>query len=254
MSRMRIACVTACLVLLTASTQGKVASQTTSSKEAKLREAEQVAAHFVKRFSATLDFGVVYREMFVRERVLRRRNVVSMFDGLIEDSLLKKLHDREKEQAYIAFMNTFYVSWLYLLNVNGLYDKDDPAVYLPRDIQAEIKRTAFNRCRFLDRDDDDCENLRFKTRKGLARFISFSNRLTVLFRRHMPGRPFDSPAYRANVRNIVWNGQGPYVNNGDSFLEIDKSRPVYEIASGMFLFSIIEEEGTLRIASLTISN
>jgi hypothetical protein len=69
----------------------------------------------------------------------------------------------------------------------------------------------------------------------------------------MPRRAFSSPAYRANVRDLVWYDRAPAVNAGDWYYKVEESTPVYEISRGMFFFSIMEEQGTLRVLALTWS-
>ncbi len=236
-------------VLLAVGVSGSGATRQDSPEaKEKLRQAEQLADRFVARFARTLDFGVVYREMFVRDRKLRRRNL----DWFVSKDLLAHLDDPAIEEAYIAMMNTTYLSWLYTLNRPAGFGEDDKELHWPRDVKDEIKRTLFNRCRFLDR-DADCEKLGeapFKTKRDLTQFIYFSNRLSVLFRKHIPRRPFASRAYKRNVRDIVWNGMSSEINDGDHYFEIPEGTPVLEMSRGMFRFQMVEEHGVLRIFNL----
>ena len=229
--------------------------QEPGAEQEKLRRAEQLADRFVKRFGETLDFGVVYREMFVRDKAQRRRNAESVLNGLAEKRLISELDDATLEETFVAFMDSMYVSWLYMLNVKGFADKD-PERYFPREVLREIRRTAFSECSLLLAGGADCDKLgaeSFKTKGELARHVSHWRRLTALFRKHMPRRPFNNSAYKLNVRDIVWSSRQPTVNDGNWYFGIEKRIPVYEISRGMFLFNIIEERGVFRVLHLTWS-
>jgi len=214
----------------------------------KLRRAEALADRFVTRFVTTLDFKHVYEEMYVDDKRLRRRDLDYILSGIVSKELIAQLDDGSVGRLYTSFMNTTYLSWLYALNKpRGLSDDD-----FPRDVNAEIKRTAFNRCRFLDR-HEDCRKVDeevFKTKRDLEWFISTSDRLSSLFRKHIPRRPLRSLAYNRNVRDLVWNGRPSRIDNGDSYFDISQTTPVYEVSRGMFLFQIIEEQGAMRVFNL----
>jgi len=213
-----------------------------------------MADRFVRRFGETLDFRVVYREMFVRDAKLRHRDIELLTDGLLAKPFRGRLDHRTSAETYLAFMSTFYVGWLFELNVRDVYHKE-PAEYLPRDVLREAKKTPFGRC--ILHLDPNCETMDeegFKTRRELNEFLRLSRRVSNLLRRHMPKRPFESHSYKTNVREIVWNNQTPEVFDGDGAFEIANGTPVYQIARGMFLFRIVNEKGKLRVLSLIFAN
>jgi hypothetical protein len=84
-------------------------SRAVTSVQLKQKAAEEEADRVMRRFYDTLDFGVIYREMYVSDP-LKSRAVLSMFTGIFMDQKLEKapaptFDFAAMERAYIANQN-----------------------------------------------------------------------------------------------------------------------------------------------------
>jgi hypothetical protein len=220
------------------------------SAQVKLQQAEQLADRFARRFAATLNFEIVYREMFVRDPTLRRRNAEGVLNGLAVKQLSDQVDDATKDKLFVSFMNTLYLGFLYEMNVKDAFKKE-PVQYLPRELMRVVKRSGLYKCAYFE---NDCSAHEIKTQKELRQIISMGRRLSVVLRRHIPRNAIGSKTYQANVKELVWSGRASSVSQGDSFFAIDERVPVYEVARGIFLFQIIEEAGEFKVLTLIFAN
>ncbi len=100
-------------------------AQKDSTEYAKQRRAEQVADRFVKRFQATLDFGMTWKTFRLSDPSCTHRA-----NGILDQSDYERLqlNRRTIEKLYIATMNYYYlmnVHDLSLARIGSQSDSDD---------------------------------------------------------------------------------------------------------------------------------
>ena len=72
--------------------------------------AEKAADKIVKRFYETLDFGVIYRELYVKDEKLRRAEVAIVASNLLFQGEFSKLSKREQYQVDFEAMERAYLA------------------------------------------------------------------------------------------------------------------------------------------------
>ena len=217
-------------------------AQKNSTEDAKQRRAEQVADRFVNRFRATLDFGMAWKAFRLSDPSCTHRA-----NGILDESDYErlKLNSRTIEKLYIATMNLYFlmgVHELSLARIGSQSDSDDSST--PNEVEVIQKRS-----KFFQNDDRKLQNAR-----EVGELISTFNRLSALYRKHMPAGAMNSPAWRANQKYLISrNGMDQEGTlNGDETFCVPKKTKVYIVDRGLFYFYVVEEGRKMRVAGLGI--
>ncbi len=249
------------LLLAATSTIAQGGAQKTVAVRENIERAEQLADRFVQRFRETLDFEVVYREFFIVDPEKRLRNSsLIVFDSEQHEELKKKMSPSETEQAYIGFMNLYYLVALYVSNI--LTEEEENSSKLkaeelfPPELLKAIKEPSI--CFFFDDylGEEACKETSelFQTADEARQFVKNANHLAALLRKYMPPEPFDSPKYKAYIKQLERNGRETGIEQGDGYFGVGVETTVYEIYRELFALNVVEENGEMKVVGIPIGN
>ncbi len=224
------------------SERGKEMSSAMTSQEA--HRVKEAADRFVQRFRETLDFGLVFDEMFVSDAVQRLRKA-GFFQGMnISPQLIEQLDDGTLERAYKAFMNFYYLNGVYDLSVG----KESP----PPEVAAAIKASRFYNLLSVEGSE---AQLTITTQEELKQFIADLNNVAALYRQQLSRDVFDSPTYKASLKAINKEGRRALqVKNGYEDFGVKENVKVYGVEQDLFIFFFVEENSELKVLTLGIGN
>jgi hypothetical protein len=217
-------------------------AQKDSTEYAKQRRAEQVADRFVKRFQATLDFGMTWKTFRLSDPSCTHRA-----NGILDQSDYERLqlNRRTIEKLYIATMNYYYLMNVHDLSLARIGSRSDSGdASTPSEVNVIVKRS-----KFFQNDDRKLQNAR-----EVGELISTFDRLSALYKRDMPAGAMKSPAWRANQKYLMTGSgvdhEGPL--NGSETFCIPQKTKVYIVDRGLFYFYLVEEGRKMKVAGLGI--
>lgn len=255
------------LLLVASSSIAQESAQKTGAARKNLKRAEQLADRFVERFKETLDFEVVYREVFViahEKRLLNSSSIV--FETKRQEEIKINITPSETEQAYIGFMNLYYLVALYLSNILTEEEKENSSaikskVLFPPELLEAIKEpsTCFFFIDYLE--DSSCKDnpeqadpKLFQTVEEVRQFARSASYITMLFRKYMPREPFNSPGYKAHINQLEWHSNETSVSEGDDYFGVGQETTTYQVYRELFVLNIVEENGEMKVAGIPIGN
>jgi hypothetical protein len=217
-------------------------AQNDSIEHAKQRRAGQIADRFVNQFRATLDFGVAWKAFRLSDPSCTHRA-----NGILSDSDYErlKLSSRTIERLYIATMNYYFLMTVYELSlapIGAQSEANDPLT--PNEIKVIVKRSKFFR-----NDERQLRNAR-----EVGELISTFDRLSALYRKHMPAGAMKSPVWRANQKSLIASrgkDQEGVLEGSETFCVPPKTR-IYIVDRGVFYFYVVEEGRKMKVAGLGI--
>ena len=224
-----------------AQSERKEKSSAISSQET--RRIEEAASRFIRRFRETLDFGIVFDEMFVSDAVQRLRNV-GFFRGVnISEQLVQNLDEAALKRTYKAYMSFYYLKAVYDLGVG----KDDAP---PPEVAAALRASKFHN---LISDEGSGASPTITTRQELAEYVADLSSIASLYRGHLSQNVFDSTAYKTGLKAINKSGT-LQTRDGDEGLEVKKGTKVYVMDKDIFTFFFIAEHGQIKVLTLGMGN
>jgi hypothetical protein len=218
--------------------------QLTAEQAEKLRRAEEVADRFVQRLHETLDYGVPFRELFVRSPELRSKSNMLFGPDAESEQLFGK---GVVERFHIAFMNVWYLRNVYCIARKVDFQK------LPKKIKALGGGEFFPGLEGL--------NLRgvksaAEIKRKMERLIARLNHLAAMLRQHLPANVFDLPAFKSKIEPereaSRQKGKFARVEYESSFVELPKDVPVYVVTREFLGYYLIEEGSELRVIGIHI--
>jgi hypothetical protein len=226
-------------------------------QQAKTAQAGRAATRFLRRFNETRDFGVVYREFFVRDPKLRLAVARKYYlENPIDEKLAETLDDATVENIYQAFLSTAYLGFFYMLNQKDYNNETEVMLLaslwlhtlsqtLPQMKEKQVIKAVIRSFEFCD----DEKDYLLTTKQQIDEWLLFNRRFAAEVQRRMPPRPASTKLYRKNVTDIVFNGRPTYVEDGDEQLGIPKGTLNYTISRGVFRLIWIEENGQFRVVA-----
>lgn len=198
----------------------------------KTERAKTAAAHFLDLFNQSLDYGVPYREMYIKESVSRGEKIGTSPEEIAEDKL--------NDDVEIAMMNLWYLRTAYVLTHN--VDR------LPQDIRAAHGEQIFPYFA-----ETSVESARARKRRlanpdqFLKTYLRNARRLANLYRRYLSPEMFSSESYRAKLRRSQ--------KDPDSNVRIEKSygylafenRDVYKVVYGGVEYWLVEVDAKFKV-------
>lgn len=226
-----------------------------SKSSAETQEQHRVADsadQFVRRFHETLDFGVVFHEMFVSDAGQRRRNAEIFLGGSLSPQLFKSTSDKAIAEAFVALMNVYFLKASYDLS-EGSVDSRKETVTPPKKISSAMLSSRFFRS--LAQVDDVSEDVTINTAQELQQFIKDANHISHLYRGFLSKNAFDSPKYKANVERFYTGANiSPQVKQGYPDFGVDERVRIFVIEREIFRLFFIEEAGQLKVLTVGIGD
>lgn len=233
------------------SPQSKEKSPAMSPQEA--RRVEEAADRFVRRFRETLDFAVVFDEMFVADAVQRLREANFFHSMDISKRLVEKVDNATLERAYKAFMNFYYLKAAYDLSVQPLAGNEqsgDPP--LPPEITSTLKASKHLSV-LLDEGSGDAPTV--TTRQELEQYVADLNNIAALYKKHLPQNVFDSPTYKASLKATNTGGHRVLrIKDGYEDFGVREGTKVYAVEQDIFIIFFVEENAELKVLTLGMGN
>ena len=207
---------------------------------------ERAADHFIDRWHQTLDFNVLFDELYVTGRRQRLQNLSWFVDfyrhlaGRGENPAIDKdIDERIVRAGFVAFYNMWYLGDEYEL----AYRTDDNPSPRPPGFDALMKSL----------DGVTVDPIRMR-REVVLDYASKAETVAAVFRASLPPAAFRSAVYRENLR-LQEERRRPekktvQVLHGMSNYGIPESVEVYALERGLFRFFFIEENGKMKVLKL----
>ncbi len=209
-----------------------------------VRQVEKAADRFVKRFHKTLDFNIVFEEMFVSDAVQRHRSA-GFFQGVnLHEQLVNSVDNTVLERTYKAIMSYYYLKAAY---EGGVSKKTQPSAVI----------TAINASKFenLVSDEGTGDEPIVHTPQELDEFIRDYNKIAKLYRDHLPSNVFESVTYKRSLKSISKDKRSPVrIRDGYEDFSAKKGTKVYRIEQDIFAFFFVKENGELKVLTLGMGN
>jgi hypothetical protein len=201
------------------------------------RRVEVAADRFIGRFRETLDFGVLFDEMFVADAIQRLRKA-SFFQNMnLSPQLVERLDDATLKRTYKAFMNYYYLKAVYDLGVG----KDEST---PPEVAAVIKASKFSNL-FSDEGSGDAT---ITTQEELEQFVTDLNDIAASYKNHLAQNVFDFPTYKASLKTLNIEGRRVLrIKNGYEDFGVREGTKVYAVEQDIFIIFFVEENAELKV-------
>lgn len=217
-----------------------------------LDDAKQLIAKVLRHFGETLDLTLVRREMYIKDRAMRRLMMESELYELVEKKTVDNLDTPTLERAFLAQENLSWIVWGYLYQEDkDVTFKDFLSVIRPRVWPRLNKRQRIMFQKFFDDHDEIIES---RTSKYTSRRELFDGiRMNELIAKAL--RPIFPKQLRKNFSQAVKIEAYPQLA-GD-VLGLEDRNTVYvsgEIKGiwGKYTFLLVKKKGIMRIFSSTI--
>lgn len=229
---------TSCLVVPASG----IAQEIPAADRAKLKQAERTADKFVERFRQTLDFSVPWKEF----RALRFNECALVaLDGEtnLSEEEKAKLGGRVLEKTYVALMNYYYLKGAHDLSIARMdSDNTEEEVITPKRILRVENASPYTRTN--PEPPSTARQLKDATRAY--------ERLSKLYRRHLPRNVMRTAAWEANYKYLL--GRSGVTHLGVEFGRKDFCVPegvkYYVVNRGLFYFYIVEEKGRMKVIGM----
>ena len=225
------------LTLLATSILAQTNRPTTKRQSAKQKAAEEEADRVMRRFYDTLDFGVVYREMYVSEP-LKSAAVRSMFTGIVMHQRLERapaptFDFAAMERAYIANQNFDFLASARHFTYDG-----DEATFKKEAEQQRIRyymSTVSPSLPILTAEDLD------------SRLTSNLNHLSEFLRKFVVKQNFETDLYRKRISLFEESR-----SSEERFVkQIGLGRKIYVVRRERHYLYFLEENNKFRMLYVT---
>ncbi len=234
------------LLLLTQLVPAFVHARQTSEAD-KRRRAGAAADLFIRRFRETLDFGRAFDETAVHDALRRLRRAGELKSFGMSERLAQAIDGRTAARFYKAFMNFVYLRTVHAVSLKG-GDGDPDHVRLPKEFRRAIDGSKELRHIYSDSVADPPEA---EAPRALRKFIADLERMSALFRKHLPRNVFESEAYRTSVARLERErGHLFEVYRGGPYFGVAEGVGVYGVCRDLFCFKFVEERGRMKVLGL----
>jgi len=223
----------ALLILLASSSIAQTNRPTTTRQSAKQKAAEEEADHVMHRFYETLDFGVVYREMYVSEP-LKSREVRTLFRSVAGRGPAPTIDFAARERAYIAQRNfDFLVSAAHFT-----YDGDKET--FRKEVEEQIKQ-------YLMPMQSPAYPPVLTSEELDSRFTANMNHLSEFWRKFVIRENFESNLYRQRI-SLFQESRSP---ERDFVKQIALGKRIYVVRRERHYLYFVEENNKFKLLSVT---
>jgi hypothetical protein len=203
--------------------------------QAKQEAVEAAADRVMKRFYKTLDFGVLWKEMFVSDPELRHKEVIAVTFNKLDYRTKEPISFEARERAYIALGNlNFCLSALGFTN-RALLDNPEFTEEMNKSAKPFTgSRPSRNTAELYE----------------MARKI---DDISAQLRKYILRDKYNTPDYRLALSKFK-EDERDKLNRLPSVFEpagLKKSTPIYMARREMFYLYFIEERGALKLLTFT---
>src|SRR5262249_8446740 len=141
--------------------------------QTQLREIDEAADHFMRRYRETLDLSVVFDEMSVSDQAIRDQNIKQFWADKIGNDKMRGIDNSTLAQIYCKTYDILFIAFEYLLRTSNLEDSADLASAIASSGINELPETKL----FHLLGDDTEEISPSELNDGLVTLDQFTSRL-----------------------------------------------------------------------------
>lgn len=210
--------------------------QQTAVDTEKQRAAEEAAERIMRRFYETLDFGTVYRELFVADPA-REFEVSLIVDNKVNWERKKKISFAAKERAYVAMINFW---WLISSVRFTSTDREKVMAVLEGLNEPYLKLTRSDPETNIQSDADLDEQ-----------FTAVLKQMSDVVRKEVKPANFGTEIYNAEVGKVEEAEPDKRQELKELFADVLKGREIYAVRRELHYLYLTEENGEFRLLTYT---
>lgn len=230
--------------------QNKKEPAYTNEQQEKLRQAEEAADHFVKRWRETLDLNVLFEELYVADPDRRQRNILLFCDVYLFltttrgcREVIGKIDNNTMKRGFFGFWNMIYLGNEYDLAFSESRN-NDPA--MPPEIEKMEKEVGQMAEKY-----GDSGPRRGQARQFILDVVSSSEKLCNLYRKHLPSEALTSARYKQNYqREYAQYNDSEILTDGLNTFPIKPGEVIYRVKRGEFDLFFVEEAGQFKLLTI----
>ena len=219
-----------------------VAQDVSPLDQEKLKQAGIAADRFIERFRQTRDFGTVWKEFHMSDI-----SCIIKTSGFFSDEDYRRLKFKDEllQRFYVEVMNSFYLRNIYDLSVASMDSKLSEEEITPREIRVMESKATYVKTNGKEPD----------SAKEVEEMIVELRRSARLYLKYMPRNAMKSVAWRKNSASLIRQvPDSERITSGRDDFCVPDDVKVYIVDRGLFYFYFVEENGSMKVASLAIGN
>lgn len=222
----------------------------TKEQKEKLRQAEEAANHFVRRWHETLDLNVLFEELYVADPDRRQRNILLFCDVYLFltgttrcRDVIGKVDNDIMKRGFFSFWNLIYLEDEYDLAF-AESENNDPAM------PAEIEKMNKEREQMKEKYGNSGPR-RGQVRQFILDVVNGYEKLNNLYRKHLPLESLASARYKQNYqREYAQYDDSEILADGLNKFAAKPGEVIYRVKRGEFDLFFVEEAGKFRVLTI----
>ena len=209
---------------------------------------KEFSDQFIKRFHETMDIRSALGDQTVSDLVQRlgRKKLADLLD--LSPELANTVDEESLSRAYVAWMNFVHGRAIYSASKLNERHVDEDRLPLPAELESAIKGSRQLRS-LLSSEGGDAPII--TTDQELKQYVNDLERVTALYKKHLPPKVFDSHRYRANIKSLR---QDISVEQGNDYFNVDERTKVYIVRRDVFTMYFLNEYGRPRLIGFQVGN
>jgi hypothetical protein len=203
-------------------------------KLASQKKAEEIGDHILQRFREARDFAPIFKEFFVSDVALRRREVELVFGQRLNPRHRGQIEQAAIERAYIALWNFWYLLTTYRFANVAEFEP-------PQEIG-----DAYNLLMKVDLE-------KVSTGRELdEKYTNKMNNFLDIVRKHIPQDVFESEIYMLNWARFKEEKETADVEQMRQDFGLRKEIEIYVVKREFFNYFLIQEGDTLKVFTMSL--
>lgn len=229
--------------------QNKKEPDYTKEQKEKLRQAEEAADYFVKRWRETLDLNILFDELYVTEPDRRQRNIFLFCDvysfltthGCRE--VIGKVDNDAMKRGLLGFWNLMYIEYEYDLAFAESSDDTSAKPVEIEKLEKEIKQLAEKY--------GDSGPRRGQVRSFILDVTQSYEKISNLYRKHLSAEVFTSARYKQNYqKEYLQYDVSEIITEGLKNFPATSGEVIYRVKRGEFELFFVEEAGQFKVLTI----
>ena len=225
-----------------------ITNESATRPETGRERAEKTAQQFIARFQETLDFGAAFDLCRAADTAKALRHIRFLQIFHVAPDVATATPDAALLDYYKTLMNSYYIARLYQIIVSLPQGKEGAEAAMPSDVARALRESKFAA---MNANPDGGREI--STAAELAEYIALTQRLTRLYKRHLPHKPFASKPYLEFAAEQL-SDKSIAELSGYADLGVAPSHKVWALTREMFTIYLVEEKGAARILAFALGN
>ncbi|HEU0176246.1 MAG TPA: hypothetical protein VFV58_18430 [Blastocatellia bacterium] len=222
-----------CVMLLASSTY--LAEAQISAQQEKQRQAEEIGDRLIHRFHETLDFAPIFKEFFVTDPGMRRREVDLIFGQKLNPQFRDKIDQTAVERVYVSTWTFWHLMSAYMFTQGKGFQPPPEMGEAYEALTGTKNPYEITSGKELD-----------------EQFNEKYDRLNNILRKNLTPEAFRSESYRRNVANLNEPQETADISQMRQDFHMGEDVKVYVVKREFFNYFLIEEKGALRVFTLSL--